>query len=709
MFFLSLLASLFCTALAMFALVRDRRSLVHQLFALGMAVLASEAALRTMSAQAALPSEVLSWERARLLSTAFVPVSWLLFSLSFARANQEQSLAKWKRTVVAVFVIPTVLAVGFSGSIFTDAYRPDFAAPWRVELGWSGYLFSLFFLLSAVVILMNLERTLQFSSGEVRWRIKFMILGLGALFAVRIYSNTQMLIFSFLDTMLETLDAGALLVADLLILFSLIRAPRLNMEIYLSQSFIYGSITVITAGLYLLAVGFLAGSIGYLGGSQTFAVAAFVVFIALLGLTSILLSHRLRHQTKRFISRHFQRPRYDYRKEWTAFTRHTASVLKIGDLCQAVAKMVAETFAVSSVSIWLWDETRQHVRLGGSTVFSGADAPGLQSFAKGVTALGRAMKEQTDPVDFDLLEAGWAVSLKQANLDCFRAARIRYCVALIANNDAAGLITLNERITKEPLSLEEFDLLRTIADQAAASIVNLKLSEQLLGAKEMEAFQAVSAFFVHDLKNLAPTLSLTVQNLRTHFDDPAFRNDALRALTQSVEKINGLCSRLALLTKQPELKISDVDLNRLVADTLASLNGAMKVCVKQDLRNVPKLRIDSEEMQKVLLNLFLNASEALNGAGEIQVRTEEKDGWVTLSVQDNGCGMSEEFIAHSLFHPLQTTKRQGLGIGLFQSRKIVEAHHGRIEVESAEGKGSTFRVILPTMRKVSGFGFQVSG
>ena len=100
-------------------------------------------------------------------------------------------------------------------------------------------------------------------------------------------------------------------------------------------------------------------------------------------------------------------------------------------------------------------------------------------------------------------------------------------------------------------------------------------------------------------------------------------------------------------------------------------------------------------MQKVLLNLLLNANEAVAGQGEIQVATEQQDGWVSLSVRDNGCGMSPEFIEHSLFQPFHTTKSKGLGIGLFQSKKIVEAHHGRIEVESEEGKGSTFRVLLP--------------
>jgi signal transduction histidine kinase len=85
----------------------------------------------------------------------------------------------------------------------------------------------------------------------------------------------------------------------------------------------------------------------------------------------------------------------------------------------------------------------------------------------------------------------------------------------------------------------------------------------------------------------------------------------------------------------------------------------------------------------------------MRNGGEIQVATEQRDGWIVLIVQDNGSGMSKEFMERSLFHPFRTTKKQGMGIGLFQSKKIVEAHQGRIEVESEEGRGSTFRVYLP--------------
>ena len=155
------------------------------------------------------------------------------------------------------------------------------------------------------------------------------------------------------------------------------------------------------------------------------------------------------------------------------------------------------------------------------------------------------------------------------------------------------------------------------------------------------------------------------------------------------------CSRVSLLTKKLDLHPTLADLNELVRHTLTDLQDLVKVPVCQELRPVSKLLMDPEHLQKVVINLLFNANEAVDDRGEIFITTESIDGWVVLSVRDNGCGIPQAFLERSLFHPFQTTKSQGLGIGLFHSRTIVEAHHGRIEVESEEGQGSTFRVLLP--------------
>jgi signal transduction histidine kinase len=137
-------------------------------------------------------------------------------------------------------------------------------------------------------------------------------------------------------------------------------------------------------------------------------------------------------------------------------------------------------------------------------------------------------------------------------------------------------------------------------------------------------------------------------------------------------------------------------LSRLVAQTLDGFKIGLKAELKQDLKPLPHVRIDAEQIQKVLTNLVMNAKEAVNGNGVIEVATIHEENTVGFLVRDNGCGMSEEFIEKYLFRPFKTTKKKGLGIGLFHSQLIVEAHHGTFEVNSTVGTGTEFRVLLPS-------------
>jgi len=115
----------------------------------------------------------------------------------------------------------------------------------------------------------------------------------------------------------------------------------------------------------------------------------------------------------------------------------------------------------------------------------------------------------------------------------------------------------------------------------------------------------------------------------------------------------------------------------------------------------PKLRLDRDQFRSVITNLLLNACDALGQRGEIRIETSQSDSWAILSVVDNGCGMSPAFIKASLFRPFQTTKKKGLGIGMFQSKMIVEAHRGKIQVDSEPGAGTTIRVMLPLSRQAA--------
>jgi len=586
--------------------------------------------------------------------------------------------------------------VNFRGSLFIKSVYLQDIERLLLPLGRPAQILQIFFLLTSVFIVFNVERTLRSSTGRIRWQIKFMALGVGGLFALRIYLATQALLFSRIDTGLGTTSAVALLAANLLFAVSLSRARSLNTDVYLSRATIQNSLTILLAGTYLVAVGVAANLARSLFPGQLLPLDAIIVFLALTGLAVLIFSNRLRQELRRFVTRNFRRPIYDYRSVWMDLTQRTTSLLEINELSAAISKIVSECLEILSVNVWLVDETQQKLRLVGSTALSGVQAKELENAGGSAPDLIRFLRHERSPADLEEKEFEWPAQIMRAAPDFFRDSKMRYAIGLHAGGELVGVMTLNDdRVGHETLSGEDLVLLETLAAQLAASLLNLKLSGRLREAGKVEAFQTVSTFFVHDLKNLASRLSLTMQNLPEHFDDPEFRADALRVISASLAKIDGMCSRLTMLRQNVELRVAECDLNQLVTATLDEFNTDLRASVERKLLPVPPTLIDREQIHKVLTNLVINANEAVNGNGVIQVMTFHEGNTVSFAVTDNGCGMSAEFIEKSLFRPFQTTKKKGLGIGLFHSKLIIEAHRGKIEVNSAPGKGTEFRVVLP--------------
>lgn len=694
--FLLILGAAMAFGLAAVAYCREAKSPCARFaFSVGMIVLGVESLLAAASTHVFLQSAALVWQRWRLMATALLPGTWLLFSLTYARGNEKEFLTRWKTVILAAFVLPAGLAVLAWPDLVHGDSESGPNATWVLGLGRPGVLLSLISLGGAILCLMNLEWTLRSSTGTMRWRIKHMIVGLGLLFAVRCYGSTQDFLYSAVNLRLSVLNAAALLLGGGFMLLSMRRGSFGAVDLYPSHGFLRGSLTAMVAGVYLLIIGVLAKVSVYFNLGEAFPMGAFLMLLGLLGVMLIVLSDRLRQRIGSIVSRHFRRPRYDYRQIWSTFSARTGAFNEPTDYCRAVAKVISETFETLSVTVWLWDGIARKWSLGGSTSFSESEARkalGSEQTAVEAVATLRRFSHPTAVLGVPGEAGAW---LKRMTHKDFAEGGECFFLPLLTNDEMLGLLILGDRVQAQPFTIEEFELLKTVADQMTANLLNIRLSRRLGDSQKLEAFQTMSAFFVHDLKNTASTLSLMLQNLPKHFDDPAFRQDAARAVSKSVDKINGLVTRLSSLRQNSEVKPVTADLNEAVKQAVANVGGFPQGALVIALGALPPVTMDAEQIQKVTTNLLINAREASGDGGKIEVRTSRNGGWVILSVSDCGCGMTAEFVERSLFRPFMTTKREGLGIGLFHSKTIVEAHHGRIEVESRPGEGSIFQVLLP--------------
>jgi signal transduction histidine kinase len=221
--------------------------------------------------------------------------------------------------------------------------------------------------------------------------------------------------------------------------------------------------------------------------------------------------------------------------------------------------------------------------------------------------------------------------------------------------------------------------------------------------RQFESFLRLSAMLTHDLKNAIASLSLLVRNIEHQFHREEFRVDAMRSLTEATDKLRSLVSKLS----EPVRSMSGefgrprpTDLVPIIRRVLGATAGPYSTQHKVDIHLPESLvaSVDAERMEKVIENLILNAFEAMGAeTGLVTVEAGEQTGEkVFFSVRDTGPGIGEEFQRKQLFRPFATTKRKGVGLGLYTCREVVRAHGGEIQVESRKGVGTCFRVVLPS-------------
>jgi len=180
----------------------------------------------------------------------------------------------------------------------------------------------------------------------------------------------------------------------------------------------------------------------------------------------------------------------------------------------------------------------------------------------------------------------------------------------------------------------------------------------------------------------------------------------LTIIGSQLRRVTEIISQLLDLTRRAPRPAAPVDLNRLVRETSelvrpVAVAAGLALDVAADAA-LPSVVGHGDQLQQVVLNLLTNAMDATPSGGRIDVATRAVDGTVQLEVRDTGCGIGEAE-QKRIFDPFFSTKEpgRGTGLGLFISAEIVRDHHGRIELDSVEGRGSTFRVVLPLTRETS--------
>ncbi len=547
-------------------------------------------------------------------------------------------------------------------------------------------------LVLSVGLLWRLENILRESEGGLRWRVKYAVLGIFIIGGEFIWEMGFRL--SYLKVVPAQFGLHSLVIVSGVgfFMFAVVRHRLFEVEVYVSRYVVYRSVVFLGVGLYLIILGLITTVIRYTGLTYSqFAWQAFL-YLSLLALVVVCLSQDVRNKIRFFINTHFFTNKYDYRKEWVEFSERLVNVQSEGEILSQLEKMIYETMFIDWVTIWLHYKNKVFKRVlprDGSVKKKIVDSNHLFIRLLKQSAYLIYSSKYGYMSDYGILE------LPQSVTSFIEENNLALAVPLVAKGEFLGFIGVGPELTGTDYGRDDIDLLKGLASQTATALDMIRLHEELVQNQKLHLFNQLSIFVMHDLKNAASLLSLILQNAPSLMNDPDFQKDLLATISSASRRLEKVMTKLRALKPPEERELRPTDVNKVISKCLESLvrtNPGIEVECSLDGNLV--CVANEELLGNVLENLFMNARDALDGKGKIRVETKKIDKRMILRISDNGPGIDPEFLEERLFKPFQTTKKDGLGVGLWQVKNFVEAMGGTISVQTSPGEGTTFEIVL---------------
>jgi len=605
----------------------------------------------------------------------------LLAYLLWDLFTQNNNSKKWLKILTGLFVFLSVLQLFPYEILILDHLALDFA--------YLNDLRIVFYLTLSIIGISLVEQFFRNTSTETRSIIKYLCLGLGLGFFYDFYLYADALLFKRIDPLIwESRGAINALVAPL-VAVSVRRNPDWSLTVFVSKQVVFHTTGILGAGIYLLAMASIGYYIKYFGGEygDFFRIVFFASAIVMLFI--LISSGQFRAKLKVFLNKHFFQYQYDYRDEWLNLINSLSAFDDSKSLYQRVIMVMSGIMDSANGSLWKCRDE------------------GCQCIA---TTNSREMKiepgQWRNTLAF-LNKTNWIIDTDEykdnrsvyENLQLPEPAvsneAIWLIVPLIHEEKVHSFVTISRSASIKNLNWENRDLLMMAGRQAASYMVLEEAANALAQAQQFEGFNRLSAFVIHDLKNLIAQLSLVTSNAARHKHNPAFVDDVIVTIENSVGKMN----RLML-----QLKSAGINEKRQAVDIVS----VVEEVINEKQRQLPKprllnlltksvpLKAETERLSAIIGHIIQNAQDATPDHGSVDVLIEESGNYLQLTVRDNGSGMDESFIQKRLFKPFDTTKGlTGMGIGAYECREFIQSMNGEIEVESEPGQGTDFVIRIP--------------
>lgn len=627
--------------------------------------------------------------------------TWFIFLLNILFPDQNQISVKklpihspW----LAVFILSlTEYLSGSSDSLrflSLERFIPDIAT----TIQWAA-------IFTAIFGLILVEQTYKNTDKHILTRIRYLYFGVLGVFSYDLYSYVWSFMFQEENTTHWHSRSIITLLTSILFFIGINQSPSQKQQFSISRQVVFYSTSLVITGLFLLSLSVGGYYIKVAGGSWGSLLQSVFVFSLCAFIIVLASSSKSRAYVKVVLSKHLFRHKYDYREEWlrlidtmTAMPEPSKAELDMEvhggtNIQRQSIKAFCQIFNCQSGVLWMVHDQKNYIPACQINIKMGEDADIYQSESL-ITFFN---EEKRILVTKELEDKPENYSITHLPL-CIEHRDFWAVIPLFHQNTLIGFIALTAPEGDTKLNWEDFDLLKTAGLQVANFLAAEKASKQLGEAKQFDAYSKLTAFIMHDLKNLIAQQSLVVKNAAKHKDNPAFIEDAIDTIDNSVKRMHSLLDQLRQDHEVERPKA--IELNQVLVD-------AVKKCHNREPRpsiTLPKtayfVNSSAEQLSMIIGHVIRNAQDATALDGFIDVILEKHQDFAQIIVEDNGAGMSPEFIRDRLFKPFDTTKdSKGMGIGAYQVREFIRQTGGDVEVESEPNQGSRFTITIPLQNK----------
>lgn len=542
--------------------------------------------------------------------------------------------------------------------------------------------------LAALVLIEQFYRNAPLRSG-----LKYFVLGVGGLFAYNLFLYSQAELFQGIDLVSWQARGVVLVPLAACVAIAVRRQPQWSLDVFVSRHVVFYTTGVVAIGGYLIAMAIGGYYVRSLGGHWGELFRAMFLLAAAAGLLWLTFSTAIRRRVRVFLSKHFYRNKYDYRVEWLRFIE-TLSSADEGNVRRTALRAVAQIFDSPGGVLYLLEEGGRRFAPVDAWPIDLRDVPAVEPV--------RASAGMTEFIE----RRKWIVDLAEyrASPDVYgnvelpdwliADARWRIVSPIFSLNRLVGFFVLFSPPPPFELTFEDRDLLNTAGRHVATLLAQQEADQKLAESRQFEAYNRLTAFMMHDLKNSVAQLSLIVKNADRHKHNPEFIDDTISTVANTAERVSKLIEHLRGMQRSAPRVVDLTEVVQSAAERCSTRKPAPRVAVTIDDRAA--IAADPDRLAMVLEHVIRNAQDATAENGNITVDLKRDDMQAVVTIEDTGSGMDAEFIRERLFRPFDSTKgAKGMGIGAYQVREYVRMIGGDVEVRSRVGGGTRFSIILP--------------